>query len=187
MFSTVCFHVVVENSIRPVTTVIYYFNRGPPGLNGMLRSLPVMPIRHNWKKHKRQKANNQKKKGKLLLQVETESKPKMSTKTTKDSECQYCKGLYSKSNEGWVSCVNGHMTRALLQTVMIKTSYRLTETKPKMSTKTTKDSECLYCKGLYSKSNEGWVSCVNGHMTRALVQTVMIKTSYRLVSPATCK
>ncbi|PSN48869.1 hypothetical protein C0J52_17026 [Blattella germanica] len=48
---------------------------------------------------------------------------------------------------------------------------------PRMSTKTTKDSECLYCKGLYSMSNEG---CLNGHTTRALVQTVKMKTSFIL-------
>ncbi|PSN31875.1 hypothetical protein C0J52_26290 [Blattella germanica] len=50
------------------------------------------------------------------------------------------------------------------------------ETKPRTSTKTTKCSECLYCKGHYSMSNEGWVSCANGHITRALVETVMMKT-----------
>ncbi|PSN30286.1 hypothetical protein C0J52_27543 [Blattella germanica] len=86
MFSTICFHVVIENSIRPMKIVLYYFIRGPPGRNGMLRSSPVMPIRHNWKKHKRQKAKNQKQKRKLLRQVETETKPKMLTKTIKDSE-----------------------------------------------------------------------------------------------------
>ena len=41
MFSTICFHVVIENSIRPVKIILYYFNRGPPGRNGMLRSSPV--------------------------------------------------------------------------------------------------------------------------------------------------
>ncbi|PSN43532.1 hypothetical protein C0J52_03720 [Blattella germanica] len=125
MFSTICIHVVIENSIRPVKIVLYYFNQGSPGRNGMLRSSPVMPIRHNWKKHKRQKAKNQKQKRELLLQVETETKPNMSTKTTKGSECLNCKGLYSTSNEVWVSCANGHITRALVQTVMMKTSYRL--------------------------------------------------------------
>ncbi|PSN41020.1 hypothetical protein C0J52_19855 [Blattella germanica] len=119
MFSTICFHVVIENSIRPVKIVLYYFNRAPPGRNGMLRSSPIMPIRHKWKKHKR----HQKQKRKLLRQVETETKPRTSTKTTKDSECLYCKGLNSTSNEGWVSCVNGHITRAQVQTVMMKTSY----------------------------------------------------------------
>ncbi|PSN51616.1 hypothetical protein C0J52_09078 [Blattella germanica] len=38
MFSTIYFHVVIENSIRPVKIILYYFNRGPPGRNGMLRS-----------------------------------------------------------------------------------------------------------------------------------------------------
>ncbi|PSN55887.1 hypothetical protein C0J52_00485 [Blattella germanica] len=41
MFSTICFHVVIENSIRPVEIILYYFNPRPPGRNGMLRSLPV--------------------------------------------------------------------------------------------------------------------------------------------------
>ena len=117
MFSTVCFHVVIENSLRPMKMILYYLNRGHPGWNGILRSSPVMPIRHNWKKHKR----HQKQKRKLLRQVETETKPRTSTKTTKDSECLYCKGLYSTSNEGWVSCVNVHITRALVLTVMMKT------------------------------------------------------------------
>ncbi|PSN56259.1 hypothetical protein C0J52_00386 [Blattella germanica] len=78
-----------------------------------------MPIRHNRKKHKR----HQKQKRKPLRQMETETKPRISTQTTKDSECLYCKGLYSKSNLGWVSCVNGHITCALVQTLMLKTSY----------------------------------------------------------------
>ncbi|PSN33692.1 hypothetical protein C0J52_25728 [Blattella germanica] len=62
MFSTICFRVVIENSIRPPIINLYYLNRGTPGRNGMLRSSPVMPIRHNWKKHKRQKAKKQKQK-----------------------------------------------------------------------------------------------------------------------------
>ncbi|PSN52283.1 hypothetical protein C0J52_08298 [Blattella germanica] len=119
MFSTISFQIVIKNSIRPVKIILYYVNRGPPARSGMLRSSPAMPIRHNWKKHKR----HQKQKRKLLRQVETETKPKMSTKTTKDSECLYCKGLYSTSNEAWVSCANGHTTRTLVQTVMMKTSY----------------------------------------------------------------
>ena len=41
MFSTICFHVVIENSIRPVKIILYYFNLGPPGRIGMLRSSPV--------------------------------------------------------------------------------------------------------------------------------------------------
>ncbi|PSN42612.1 hypothetical protein C0J52_25203 [Blattella germanica] len=41
MLSTICFHVVIENSIRPVKIILYYFNRGPPGRNGILRSAPV--------------------------------------------------------------------------------------------------------------------------------------------------
>ena len=62
MFSTICFHVVIENSIRPVKIILYYFNRGPPGRNGMLRSSPVY-IRHNWKKvQKAPKAPEAKKK-----------------------------------------------------------------------------------------------------------------------------
>ncbi|PSN46045.1 hypothetical protein C0J52_07668 [Blattella germanica] len=59
MFSTICFHVVIENSKRPVKIILYYFNRGR---NGMLRSSPIMPIRHNWKKHKRQKQRTKSKK-----------------------------------------------------------------------------------------------------------------------------
>ncbi|PSN44357.1 hypothetical protein C0J52_19617 [Blattella germanica] len=85
----------------------------------MLRFSPVIAIRHNWKKHKR----HQNEKRKLLRQVETETKLRTSTKTTKDSECLYSKGLNSRSNEAWVSCVNRHVTRALVQTVMMKTSY----------------------------------------------------------------
>ncbi|PSN53191.1 hypothetical protein C0J52_04498 [Blattella germanica] len=74
---------------------------------------------------KAQKARNKepKAKRKLLRQVEAETKLRMSTKTTKDSECLYCKGLNSRLNEGWLSSVNGHITRALVQTVMMKTSY----------------------------------------------------------------
>ncbi|PSN31461.1 hypothetical protein C0J52_26899 [Blattella germanica] len=119
MFFTTYFHVVIENNIRPVKIILYYFNRGPPKQNEMLRSLPVYAYKANWKKHKR----HQNQKRKLLRQVETETKTRMSTKITKDSECLYCKGLYSMSNECWVSCVNGHITRAVVQTVMMEISY----------------------------------------------------------------
>ncbi|PSN29313.1 hypothetical protein C0J52_28349 [Blattella germanica] len=80
-----------------------------------------MAIRHNWKKHKR----HQKQKRKLLRQVETETKPRTSTKIYGNMKYEwvYCKGRYSTSKEGWVSCANGHITRALVQTVMMKTSY----------------------------------------------------------------
>ncbi|PSN46939.1 hypothetical protein C0J52_21275 [Blattella germanica] len=40
MFSTICFHVVIDNSIRPVKIILYYFNRSLVR-NGMLRSSPV--------------------------------------------------------------------------------------------------------------------------------------------------
>ncbi|PSN39315.1 hypothetical protein C0J52_15569, partial [Blattella germanica] len=40
MSSTIGFHVVIENNIRPVKIILYYFNRGPPGRNGILRSSP---------------------------------------------------------------------------------------------------------------------------------------------------
>ncbi|PSN52551.1 hypothetical protein C0J52_08961 [Blattella germanica] len=74
MFSTICFHVVIENSMRPVK-IILYFNRGPPGQNGMLQSPPVMPIRHNCKKHKRQKAKNQKQIEKCYRYAKLRQKP----------------------------------------------------------------------------------------------------------------
>ncbi|PSN29687.1 hypothetical protein C0J52_26453 [Blattella germanica] len=119
MFSTICFHVVIENNIRPVKIILYYFNRGPPRRNGMLRSLPV----YGYKAQLEEAQRHQKQKIKLLRQVETETKPRTSTKTTKDSECLYFKRLYSTSNEGFVSYVNGLITRALVQTVMMKTAY----------------------------------------------------------------
>ncbi|PSN40285.1 hypothetical protein C0J52_22091 [Blattella germanica] len=53
MFSTICFHVVIENGIRPVKIILYYFNRCPPGRNGLLRTSPVYGYKAIRKKHKR--------------------------------------------------------------------------------------------------------------------------------------
>ncbi|PSN56118.1 hypothetical protein C0J52_10632 [Blattella germanica] len=53
MFSTIFFHFVMENTIRPVKTILYSFNRGPPWQNRCSDPRLFIVIRHNWKKHKR--------------------------------------------------------------------------------------------------------------------------------------
>ncbi|PSN47785.1 hypothetical protein C0J52_15226 [Blattella germanica] len=105
-----------QNSIPPVKIILYYFNRGPPGRNGMFRFSPVYGYKAQREKVQKAKSKEPKAKRKLLHQMELETEPSMSTKTRKDYECLYCKGLYSTSNEGWVSCITGHITRALLST-----------------------------------------------------------------------
>ncbi|PSN38619.1 hypothetical protein C0J52_24132 [Blattella germanica] len=91
MFSTTYFHAVIENNIRPVKIVLYYFNRGPPGRNGMLRYSPVMPGKST-KGTKSKKEN---------CYAKWRQKPNRGRelKSQKDSECLYCKGLYCTSNE----------------------------------------------------------------------------------------
>ncbi|PSN34462.1 hypothetical protein C0J52_25013 [Blattella germanica] len=80
--------------------------------SGAERDAPILACyayKAQLEKAQKPESKKPKAKRKLLRPVVTETKPKKSTKP----ECLYCKVLYSTSNEGWVSSVNGHITRAL--------------------------------------------------------------------------
>ncbi|PSN51844.1 hypothetical protein C0J52_04765 [Blattella germanica] len=125
MFSTICFHVVIENSIRPVKIILYSFNRGPPEWNGMFRSFSVIPIRRNWKKHKRQKAKNQKKKENCY--AKWRQKPNRECQLNLQSTLDVCiaKGFTPHRTKAGCRESMGKWAHNLcvVQTVMMKTSY----------------------------------------------------------------
>ncbi|PSN49743.1 hypothetical protein C0J52_08487, partial [Blattella germanica] len=80
------------------------------GSSGAERDAPILAcyaFKAQLNKAQKAKSKEPKAKRKLLRQVQTETKPRMSTKTTKDSECLNYKVLYSTSNEALVLSLQG--------------------------------------------------------------------------------